>query len=43
MSLEPVTGFNIINNLLGIITLKKIQIPIDAPIISHITHFILNR
>jgi len=43
MSLEPVTGFNIINNLLGIITLRKLQLPIDAPGIRSITHFILRR
>ena len=43
MGLEPVTGFNIINNVLGLITLKKFQIPIDAPGVNYISKFFLNR
>jgi hypothetical protein len=34
MSLEPVTGFNIINNILK---LFRVQIPINAPIIGIIS------
>jgi len=40
MGLQPVTGFNIINNVLGIVRLK---IPIDAPGIRIISHTILVR
>jgi hypothetical protein len=40
MSLSPVTGLNILNNLLRIF---KIKIPIDAPVIRHITKLILTR
>jgi hypothetical protein len=34
MSLEPVTGFNIINNILK---LFRVQIPINAPILGIIS------
>ena len=40
MSLEPVTGFNIINNLLGCIRLK---IPIEAPGVNIISKILLTR
>lgn len=40
MGLQPVTGFNIINNVLAIVRLK---IPIDAPGIRLISHTILVR
>jgi hypothetical protein len=45
MSLEPVTGFNIINNILGIFSKVgiKIQIPIDAPGLNVISRMILAR
>ena len=40
MSLEPVTGFNTINNILRLI---KLEIPIDAPVIKHLTKYLLIR
>ena len=40
MSLTPVTGLTIINNILK---LFKVKIPIDAPIIKFITKRILAR
>lgn len=40
MSLEPITGFNTINNLLRLV---KLEIPIDAPIIRHMTKYLLTR
>ena len=40
MSLEPVTGFNIINNILK---LFRVQIPINAPIIGIISKMFLCR
>ena len=45
MSLEPVTGFNIINNILGIFSKVgiRIQIPIDAPGLNVISRMILAR
>ena len=43
MSLEPITGFNIINNLLGVLTFKKLKVPLDAPGINIVTHFFLVR
>ena len=40
MSLEPVTGFNIINNILGI---AKLKIPLDLPVIRLIAQKLLVR
>jgi len=40
MSLQPVTGFNIINNVLKIV---KLQIPVDGPIIRLISKQLLVR
>ena len=40
MSLEPVTGLNTINNILNVF---KVQIPIDTPILKHLTKAILVR
>jgi hypothetical protein len=40
MSLNPVTGFNIINNVLKIF---KLEIPISAPVVRVITKAILVR
>jgi len=45
MSLEPVTGFNIMNNVLGIFSKIgiKIQIPIDAPGLNVISRLMIAR
>ena len=40
MSLQPVTGFNIINNILKIF---KVQIPLDLPVIRLISQALLVR
>lgn len=40
MSLNPVTGLNILNNVLRII---KLEIPVNAPVISIFTKAILVR
>ena len=40
MSLEPITGFNIINNILKVV---KLEIPLSAPGINIITKMILTR
>lgn len=40
MSLEPVTGFNIANNILKIF---KLQIPLDLPVIRIISQALLVR
>lgn len=40
MSLNPVTGLNIINNVLKIV---KLHIPIDTPVINVMTKFLLVR
>ena len=40
MGLTPVTGLNIINNILRV---TKLKIPIDAPIIKIFTKRILTR
>lgn len=40
MSLNPVTGFNIINNILKIV---KMEIPLNAPVIRILTKAILVR
>ena len=40
MSIEPVTGLNTINNLLK---LTGKQIPVDAPIIHHMTRILVAR
>jgi hypothetical protein len=41
MSLNPVTGLNTINNLLG--KTFKVRIPIDAPVIQFFTRMIITR
>ena len=45
MSLEPVTGFNIVNNILGIFAKVgiRIQIPIDAPGLNIISRMLIAR
>ena len=40
MCLNPITGLNILNNILKVI---KVKIPIDAPGIKHMTKMILTR
>jgi len=40
MSLEPLTGFGIINNLLGIL---RLNIPLHLPVVRHIAKQILLR
>ena len=36
MSLEPVTGFNLLNNLIRLFTLKKFEINLEWPIVRNI-------
>ena len=40
MSLNPVTGLNILNNILGVV---KLEIPVNTPVIRIITKAILVR
>ena len=40
MSIQPVTGLNTINNILR---LFKVQIPVDAPVINHMTRMLVAR
>mmetsp|Transcript_22003 Transcript_22003/g.34160 ORF Transcript_22003/g.34160 Transcript_22003/m.34160 type:complete len:165 (+) Transcript_22003:1177-1671(+) len=40
MSLEPVTGFNTLNNILRLL---RVQIPLDAPIVNKIAKMVLVR
>ena len=40
MSLQPVTGLNIINNILRVF---KVKIPMDAPVIRIFTKIIMTR
>lgn len=40
MSLNPVTGLNTLNNIIRVF---KLKIPIDAPVIKHLTQLILTR
>ena len=40
MSIEPVTGLNTINNILKI---AKVNIPVDAPIVHHMTRILVAR
>ena len=43
MSLEPVTGFNLVNNLIRLFTLKKFEINLEWPIVRNIAQIILTR
>ena len=43
MSLEPVTGFNLINNVIRLFSLKRLEIPLEWPIVRHIAQLILTR
>ena len=37
------TGFNIINNLLAIVTMRKLKIPLDLPVVRFIAQKLLVR
>ena len=41
MSVKPVTGLNTINNILKLIRMP--QIPVDAPVVRHLTKFLIAR
>ena len=41
MSIKPVTGLNTINNILKLVRLP--QIPVDAPVVRHLTKFLIAR
>ncbi len=40
MSFSPVTGLNVLNNILRVF---KVKIPIDAPVVRIFTKMIINR
>jgi hypothetical protein len=40
MSFSPVTGLNVLNNILRVF---KVKVPIDAPVVRIFTKMIINR